>query len=508
MERVAPRNLNYDDVLPLAISSRAQRRQFASTNGSEFSNTTGATICKVDVNADSMLDAGHSYLSMTLTNQTGTAHTFLMCDIGCPWIQRLVISSGGVVIEDINEYGRLYAAMLLNQTSEDYARNVCGAYGLVGVVGTSAVQAGSLTLHPLGDGAGHAHAASVGGWSSGGEIGYIPTACSLGAGITAAGVRPTDNAGHHPTADGLLVYARDTGAIAKDGSRTIVLPLLSGFLNMDKYIPLIMMNAGFTIEIHLAAANKIGCSVTQQNDAKHSDTLVDSLWKLSNVKYNAQLIDLDASFYGKLRGVMDASGGVLQLAGQTYRHYAGQLGSGASEYSITLPARVKSIKSIFGAFIDANQVNSKTSYGTSVFQNGALTQFRFEIGSVRYPQTDVKMNGFSKSEVVAELHKAFGRLGDYAHSSCVRPKHLFNIQTAVSPISAGSSGLAGFLIGYDFEAFQRVALESGINTADRSLPVNFICSKTATTNATQCDFYVLSDAIYYIQSDGTVSVSV
>ena len=508
MERVAPRNLNYDDVLPLAISSRAQRRQFASTNGSEFSNATGATICKVDVNADSMLDAGHSYLSMTLTNQTATTGTFLMCDIGCPWIQRLVITSGGVVIEDINEYGRLYAAMLLNQTSEDYARNVCGAYGLVGVVGTTSIIPASLTIHPLGTATGHSKHNDGGGWGGGGEIGYIPTACALGAGITSAGVRPADDPGHHPNANGLLVYARDTGAIAEAGSRNIVLPLLSGFLNMDKYIPLIMMNAGFTIEIHLAAANKIGMSVTQIAGAKHADALVDSLWKLSNVKYNAQLIDLDASFYGKLRGVMDASGGVLQLAGQTYRHYAGQLGTAASEYSITLPARVKSIKSIFGAFIDSTQVNSKSNYGTSVFQNARLSQFRFEIGSVRYPQTDVKMNSLSKSEVVAELHKAFGRLGDYAHSSCVRPKHLFNPQTACSAISAGSSGLAGFLIGYDFEAFQRVALESGINTADRSLPVNFICSKGATTNATQADFYVLSDAIYYIQSDGTVSVSV
>jgi hypothetical protein len=36
------------------------------------------------------------------------------------------------------------------------------------------------------------------------------------------------------------------------------IPLVSGFLNMDKYIPLVMMNAGFTIELTLCDANRIG----------------------------------------------------------------------------------------------------------------------------------------------------------------------------------------------------------------------------------------------------------
>ena len=60
-----------------------------------------------------------------------------------------------------------------------------------------------------------------------------------------------------------------------------------------------------------------------------------------------------------------------------------------------------------------------------------------------------------------------------------------------------------------FEAFQRVALEAGINTADRSLPINFIFDRTgASANPTRLDIYVLCDAIYFINLDGTVSVSV
>jgi hypothetical protein len=71
------------------------------------------------------------------------------------------------------------------------------------------------------------------------------------------------------------------------------------------------------------------------------------------------------------------------------------------------------------------------------------------------------------------------------------------------------STLSAYTLGYDFEAFQRVALESGINTADRSLPINFICERSEDASApTRADFYVLTDAIFYINLDGTASVSV
>ena len=36
MERVAPSALNYDNILPLAIESRSNRREFTPTNGATF----------------------------------------------------------------------------------------------------------------------------------------------------------------------------------------------------------------------------------------------------------------------------------------------------------------------------------------------------------------------------------------------------------------------------------------------------------------------------------------
>jgi len=519
MNRVAPRQVNYDNILPLAIESRSNRREFLPVNGQEFSNSTGATIARIDVNADSMLDATHSYLECVITNHEATANSTLLLNPFCPsWIQRLRIESGGVVIEDINEYARLYAMLVLNQCPQDYIRNNLSNQGLYfepmsgvlvpsggGEMVTRAPTAQANSLRDAADAGGYQSA--VAGPVAISELIYMPCAQTILKGLNSS-TYPANAAGNQVNANGRLSYIANAGVLDVSGSAdstlTQAFPLVSGFLNMDKYIPLVMMNAGFTIEVTLADANRIGVGVVQAAGANIGADVTPT-WRITGLKYVAHLIDLDRSFYDSLRSVMESSGGVLQLAGQTYRHFVGDLPAAGSEYTITLPARVKSVKSIFGTFIDSTQVGQVDTYDTSVFQNGGLTRFRFEIGSVRYPQTDVNA---TTTENDVELQKAFGKLGDYSHQQAYSRKHVENMQSARGPEHLFNCLLSAFFIGYDFEAFQRVALEAGINTADRSLPINFVATKLTTTNPIRADFFVLTDAIYYINLDGTVSVSV
>ena len=515
MDRITPPQLNYDNVLPLAIESRSNRREFHPVNGQTFSNANGATICRIDINADSMLDATHSYLECQLRNDSGDNTVFLSPNPFTPaWVQRLRIESGGVVIEDINEYSRLYAMLVLQQCPESYVKNNLSNQGLYRHIPTGILQSGgtgvdfmptsfALQGATAGTSAGNAVATSLCAEVS--ELMYPMTLqgymraprIDMDAGIAAAG------ATNQPNADGLTV--NDYLKIKNAEARTLAFPLVSGFLNMDKYIPLVMMNAGFTLELTLCDANRIGVSRTEAA-ATNQGAFVDSLWTVQSCKYVAHLIDLDRSFYDKLRAVMESSGGVLQLAGQTYRHFVGELPLSTGPHTITIPARVKSVKSIFGTFIRASQMGANSSYDTSVFQTAFLSKYRFEIGSVRYPQTDVNAQ---TAENEVELQKAWGRLGDYNHQQAYSAKHTRNAEDPRTGSTYATSLLSSFAIGYDFEAFQRVALEAGINTADRSLPINFICERTANATAsTRVDFFVLTDAIYYINLDGTVSVSI
>ena len=520
MERVAPSALNYDNILPLAIESRSNRREFTPTNGATFSNATGATHIRIDVNADSMLDALNSYLSVDITNSAAAGHFCGLAPFGPAFIQRLRIESGGVVIEDIDEYSRLYAMTSLCQCPENYLKNNYKNMGMYMSHDSNITRLADNTLPGR---------ASL--CQSPAPIGGADPSTGMGSDTTELQYpRPLQNvmagssstadiavaAGNRPTANALLNHCKIEGLTSK----TLNIPLMSGFLNMDKYIPLIMMNAGFTIDIELVAAQKLGCWTTEAHDA--NGTLAAAalqIWKVSNVKYVAHLIDLDRSFYDKLRSVMESSGGVLQMAGQTYRHYVGQLPLAVGPHTITLPARVKSVKSIFATFhTNAEYGLNAGGYSQSVFQNANLESFRFEIGSVRYPQNDIncKVNAVldatqtsAAPEFITELQKAFGKLGDYQHQLPFNTKNLKNVQTPKTALLASTSVIDAYILGYDFEAFQRVALEAGINTADRSLPINFVCKRHAASAAvTRADFYVLTDAIYYINLDGTVSVSV
>ena len=520
--RVAPPQVNYDNVLPLAIESRSNRREFLPVNGQSFSNGTGSTICRIDVNADSMLDATHSYLECVLTNTSG-ANTFLAPNgFGPSWIQRLRIESGGVVLEDINEYSRLYAMLVLNQCPKEYIKNNLALLGMYQYHGSSRLKASSATNAGV-------NVATTGGdnrliaddsFSNSipdiDELHYNMSAQGFLKGNTSIAVL-TDGVATQPTTEGLAgVHA--TNRLANNGRLKMCIPLVSGFLNMDKYIPLVMMNAGFTIELTLCDALRIGVVQTEtaydENDTAAGNQGAFSetpSWTITGVKYVAHLIDLDRMFYDRLRMVMESSGGVLQLAGQSYRHFSGNLPNGETQTTITLPARVKSVKSIFGTFIPTANSGVYNAYDTSVFNSVGLTSFRFEIGSVRYPQTDVSFsatNILDQSEREAELDKAFGKIGDYQHQKAYSTKHTLNNSGGRNGSDMGNqSALSAFFIGYDFEAFQRVALEAGINTADRSLPINCILSRAASSVAARADFFVLVDAIFFINLDGTASVS-
>ena len=135
---VVPKQLNYNDVLPVAIESRSNKRTFEPTNGTTFS-PDGNRIIRLNINSDNLCDFSHSYLQFTVTNETtveGVAganvnaagnhpssfterkkleSAAMHLDFGMPFIKRMQILSGGQELEDIDEYGRLYSILLATQ---------------------------------------------------------------------------------------------------------------------------------------------------------------------------------------------------------------------------------------------------------------------------------------------------------------------------------------------------------------------------------------------------------
>ena len=475
VERVLPKTLDYTDVLPLAVESKSRRRTFFPNNGAEFISN-GANIIRIDISADALLDTQHSYLRFTFDTQSGVgaAHANtrgLDYAGGHAFIRRLRVEQSGTVLEDIQSYNRLMGAIVLpcQSTSEHKkTRTITEAVCADGAtVGARAV-------------AGIAPAAFNGS-----------TACILGQ------VNNSDT---------------QIPAAGANSTQEMCIPLTSGLLNCDKLVPLMLMSAPLTIEIELA--NEVQCMLSANLGGNPANP-----YRIGNVRYVAQLVEVGQDVAQQLRMLQEVSGGVLTLAGQTYRHFQGQLPAGATSNVINVPARVKSMKSLFFASQGAG-ADAAGTYDVATGGNMNLVSYQLKIGSVTYPPTAVSATAAgvtlsTAAECLMELEKAWGNTGSRFGLS-----NETGMSTFYSEVEARSTGFGGngavvgagmyrfAPFGLDLEAFQKVAIESGVNTADRSLPISLITEHTGAQAVTTIDVYVLADALFYINQDGSMSVSV
>ncbi len=475
MERVLPKTIDYTDVLPLAVESKSRRRTFFPTNGQAFTDNTN-NIIRVDISADALLDTQHSYLRFTTTFNAQTAGIDFAG--GHSFIRRLRVEQSGTILEDIQNYNKLMGGIVLPcQCGSDYLKERQITEG----VGQNS-RAGTVALF------------------------QTPQAVNL----TAVGAGANDALGVRSGAAMTGNNNNILSQIAAGGSFDFCIPLTSGIFNNEKLIPLMLMSAPLTIEIELAP------------HAQACVAAAGATYTIDNVRYIANLVEVGQDVAQQLRMVQEMSGGVLTLAGQTYRHFSGQT-TGGAESVINIPARVKSMKSIFfyskGAAADAVANFDLGNGGTMGIQ-----EFQLKIGSVVYPPTPVQCQHrggaaqtgvvLRRSEALMELAKAWGNVGSTKGLGMLQG---LNYGTTIETEAVGAA-VGGFLsgggqyrfcpFGLDLEAFQRVAIESGVNTADRSLPISLILSHNGAQVAQTLDAYVLADALFYINSDGSMSVSV
>ena len=475
MERVLPKTIDYTDVLPLAVESKSCRRTFFPTNGQTFQDNTN-NIVRIDISADALLDTQHSYLRFTNTFAANTVGIDFAG--GHSFIRRLRIEQSGTILEDIQNYNKLMGGIVLPcQCGSDYLkeRQITEGVNQNSQSGTTANFRSPQAINATGVGAG---AADVLGLRSGAAM----------------------------TMNNNNILSQ----VAAGGAFDFCIPLTSGIFNNEKLIPLMLMSAPLTIEIELAPHVQ---AVVAAGAGTYS-------W--SNVRYIANLVEVGQDVAQQLRMVQEMSGGVLTLAGQTYKHFSGTTSAGA-ESVINIPARVKSMKSIF-FFSKGAAADNVANYDVGGGGTMGLQEFQLKIGSVVYPPTPVQCqhrggaaigaSGGQRAEQLMELAKAWGNVGSTKGLGMLQS---LNYGTTIETEAVGAA-VGGFLsgggqysfcpFGLDLEAFQRVAIESGVNTADRSLPISLILSHTGAQAAQTLDAFVLADALFYINADGSMSVSV
>ena len=581
-----PVQLNYADTPPVAIESRPQRRLFFPVNGQTFAPNNTNQI-RIDVNADSMLDFSHSYLQFDFDCGVQADASGVFLDAGCPVINRLQIESGGVILEDIQEWNRLYALLCEFQgdngntndwgmtqgsvsTNSTPMNQLCGGAqpGLGGTLNTAAVgppvvnaqpQPLNFGLQALGDGAGTAGQLSA---QLGIQSGLLPCcgwADPAVAAATAGLIAPDQWTNWVWTAAELaLMIDRGVADSPKDGraSYRYNIPLMCGLGMLRKYFPLIFLNQGITIVLHLESGSNVGAWVGSGRGGVAplvSSTAVN--YQITNVRFCAHLVDLDRSFYERLRSTMEASGGVMTLASTTYRHFTDTIQSGTSG-TINIPARIKSIKALLVRQVRSDQDGQNNSMNIGQSTSAGLNQYSFRVGAVKYPPSDIQINYQNSAdphsaltnagEVFQEVRKAFGTT-NCCDASWRASYECSNIDKSmlqsgpvphagvggqsfiVSKVSldTGAAGLRNniacckqnFMYGFDFEGFSKSAIQSGINTQDRSLPITLETRYNATNPMTaggavgagntasglRVDSYAMCDILFYIDATGNIT---
>ena len=474
MDRVLPSNVDYTKILPLAVESRSHRRAFFPTNGQRF-ESDGNNIIRIDVSASAFLDPKHSYLRFRFLNDTNTTMGF---DFGGGHgvIKRLRIEQAGNVLSDVNNYNKLLSSIILPCQG---GMDSVGHRSITEGVRYANGQAAASNMVPAPNA------------ECNGTIAISP-ACSGAQPLTA------------------LAGGADT--------YTFCIPLVNGLLGstQDKMVPLQLLGSSpITIEIELAPLLDIG--IFGGAPAGNNRYVVD------DVRYLAQLVEVGPEVDQQIRMVQDVSGGRLVLNGVDYTHFAGTIPANAlGAQVINVPARRKSMKSLL--FVGASQSYAggaahQLVQNLSFGGNFNAKSFQMKIGSVMHPATPIEANldvapGNNRAEVFSELAKCWGTLSsvngvgvlsaaNYATTDCDVAGMAVDAGVGAPPQSCRFSPF-----GIDLEAFQRTAIESGVNTADRSLPISLIIDIAAVqAQATNIDAYVSYDSLYFIDEMGSIRVS-
>ena len=295
----------------------------------------------------------------------------------------------------------------------------------------------------------------------------------------------------------------------------LIIPIVGGLFSQSKLVPLQLLSSSpLTIELELSPAV----------DAMVSAGGGNADYTMSNIRYIASLVDVSPDVDAQVRMVQEMSGGHIVINSTDYTHFNGNIPANAvGMQAINVPARRKSMKSLLwvGASQTAlNFVNYRNSFGGGI----NLNSFHAKIGSINFPATPVECNFNTagpggtalngRGEALMELSKCFGTTGSVVGLGQLnRMNYAIRTGLAAEGRIAISTPFQFAPMGLDLEAFQRTAIESGINTADRSTPITLVldvgtdAAGAAIAEAINIDCYVSFDSLYYIDSTGIISVS-
>jgi len=228
-------------------------------------------------------------------------------------------------------------------------------------------------------------------------------------------------------------------------------------LNADKYIPLGKMTASDALRLELTLENAKIPLVTASAAGTGEYTVTD-------VEYVAQIVKLSDDAEAM---VSRATGGVYRVHGDSFRSFNSTVTSGVNTASINIPVKVSSLKTLFVSHRLQGSTTQSNAHCISNRSRAEMTEYYFQVGSVRLPQKPVKIDT-NGAEAHMELQKALHILGT-KRAVCSYTLTEWTLE------SNHATGHGAFVVGMDMESFSGKSdtMNQGVSTISQPLFANF-----------------------------------
>jgi len=410
------KKLNFSEKKPVSAPARSMRVFLTPFNKSEFTgqNTEVVQIRIPSGKRGQYLDTSQSYLQFTINN---TSDRPMLLD-GCAMsvINRFEVwaNASSLQCEDLQEYGTFYNMLLdLKKDSTERGNGDNLLLGCSGGLKVSGVTSGDPVV--------------VSGISS-------------------------------PNRDGVVILPTE--------SRTFCLPVSSGILAIDQYLPIGAMSGDMEIRMTLENVKKAFvytelAVAVDDNPYGGAYDAGNGSYTLTNVRYVAQMVELDPTTE---QGVMQKSGGVYQISSESFNSVSHTLASSATPTSanVYLPFKQSSLKSIFAVHRPTANLSTALNKSNTGRVKANISQYQFDIGGTLFPQQPVIVDS-AGAEVFMELKRALQSVAIVNGGGCINEVN-WNQDTC-------TTGDATFTICQEFESISEAdnVLMSGSNVRNASI---------------------------------------
>ena len=473
-----PKSMRYGLTSSTAVSANCKLSKFTSNNGSSFT-PTGANEVRIRIKADGFMDVSKHYLEFTIT--TAAAASFVDTHAGS-FFDRITIENNGAIIEQINSYG------LYNGIRQNYNQS------LDDVLKTN-VQSGAGKL------------------GTKQEVGAFGDFAKAGAALEITDLNPVKDAFITAT-NGLNLNVNKSAlgkSLASGAAVKFTIQLESGLLknHHNKALPDGLSEIELVLRL---AANK---QALVAGAGSPTYTLSEPAFYCP--VYMIQNADVMASY----RNVV-ASEGVM-ISGDTAKTYINSIPNTATVHTLQINDRSLSCKALITALRTGTADSTYAVYSNGAFGITAsgskaqqLRSYKYMIGGVNYPQTDIKVNPTDDNTDLGRMHeetlKSMAKHGEHYSNSVVSLEQLTGAMGKVyaSATDTGAFNAPRALVSVSLKKFSDDGLRMiGLNTSQNSSPnVLELDVGTAFGSVVNATTFSICEAFYQMDGNGGLSVAV